>query len=56
MNPKDFNYLVRVGVNAYDFVANIGAAIREAAHDDEIAMTETEFCNILIQVHQEVRS
>ena len=55
MNAKDFEYLVKCGVKAFDLVAAIGQSIRDAASEESISMTETDFANILTEVHRRAR-
>jgi hypothetical protein len=55
MNTTHFEQLVGVGIRSYGVVSAIGQAIRDYANECDIAMTETEFCEILCEVHKRVR-
>ena len=55
MNTVHFEQLVGTGIKAYGLVTAIGQTIREYADEHDIPMTETEFCEILCEVHKRVR-
>ena len=55
MNANSFERLVGTGIKAYDLVSNIGQVIREYADENDIPMTETDFAEVLIEVHNRVR-
>ena len=55
MNTEHFERLVGTGIKAYGIVSAIGESIREYADDAGIKMTEQEFIEILVEVHNRVR-
>lgn len=56
MTPRDKAYLTRVAVNTYDFCGNMAEAVREAAHDDDIEMTEGDLVDILVDAKITIRA
>jgi len=55
MNAHNFERLVGTGIKAYGLVAGIGENIREYAEDNDIPMTEQDFAEVLVEVHNRVR-